>query len=165
MNPKHITYPTSSNSHGEEEIPIFLQSITRMGCSPYWYRFFVNKLPPRPWPITINGRPFTIAPETTEDLPLTPIPGVYYDRAQGMTSLFQHIEPQASNTNIFVGNPDLSICVNIDARQDSFPETSLRAMARDVTETFSSHPAYPKVMEVMLTMDQKIVITVGGGLI
>lgn len=62
------------------------------------------------------------------------------------------------------GNPGLRICVNIDARQDRFPETSLRAMARDVTETFSSHPDYPEVMEVMLTMGQKIAITVGGGI-
>ncbi|KAF5709715.1 hypothetical protein FMUND_9905 [Fusarium mundagurra] len=74
MNPKHVTYPMRFSSHGEEEIPMFLQSVTHMECSPYWYRFFVKKLPPRPWPLTINGRPFTIALKTTEDLPLTPIP-------------------------------------------------------------------------------------------
>ncbi|KAF5622480.1 hypothetical protein F52700_10452 [Fusarium sp. NRRL 52700] len=68
MNPKHITYPMR---FGEEEIPMF-QSVTHMECSPYWYRFFVKNLPPRPWPLTINGRPFTIAPETTEDLLPTP---------------------------------------------------------------------------------------------
>ncbi|KAF5564099.1 hypothetical protein FPHYL_4869 [Fusarium phyllophilum] len=164
MNPKHITYPMRFSSHGEEEIPMFLQSVTHVECSPYWYRFSVKKLPPRPWPLTINGRPFTIALKTIEDLLLTPTPGGYSDRARGMTSLFQHFEPQASNTTIFVGNPDLRICVNIDARQDRFPDTSLRAMVRDVTEMFSSHPAYPKVMEVMLTMEQKIVISVGGGI-
>ncbi|KAF4437452.1 hypothetical protein FACUT_5670 [Fusarium acutatum] len=106
MNPKHVTYPMRFDSDGEylkpffgeEEIPMF-QSVIHMKCPPYWYRFFVKNLPPRPWPLTINGRPFTIAPKTTEDLLLTTISG--------------------------------------------------------------SHPAYPKVMEVMLTMDQKIVISVG----
>ncbi|KAF4494829.1 hypothetical protein FAGAP_9036 [Fusarium agapanthi] len=165
MNPKHITYPMRFDSDGKYlkpffgmgEIPMF-QSVTHVECSPYWYRFFVKNLPPRPWPLTINGRPFTIASQTAEDLLLTPSKGSYRER----TSLFQHIEPQASNTDIFVGNPNLRICENIDARQDRFPETSLRAIARDVTETFSSHPDYPKVIEVMLTMDQKIVISVGG---
>ncbi|CVK86913.1 uncharacterized protein FMAN_05858 [Fusarium mangiferae] len=127
---------------GEEEIPMF-QSVTHMECFPYWYCFFVKSLPPRPWPLTINGRV------------------AFKKRFQGMTSPFQNIESQASNPEIFVGNPDLRICVNIDVRQDPFPESSLRAMLRDVNEMFPSHPAYPKVMEVMLTMDQKIVVSVG----
>ncbi|QGI63264.1 uncharacterized protein FFB20_04350 [Fusarium fujikuroi] len=149
INPKHVTYPMRLGSDGkylkpifgEEEIPMF-QSVTHMECFPYRYCFFVKSLPPRPWPLTVNGRPFTITPKTPEDLSLTPI--------------------RASNPKIFVGNPDLRICVNIDARQDPFQESSLRAMVRDVTEMFSSHPTYPKVMEVMLTMDQKIVILVSS---
>ncbi|KAL9572769.1 hypothetical protein ACKAV7_002454 [Fusarium commune] len=132
-----------------------------MECSPYWYRFFVKSFPSRPWPLTVNGRPFTIASKTTEDLLLTPIEGKCHERTRGRTSLFQHIEPQVPNTDIFVGNQNLHICVNIDARQDRFTETSLRAMVQDVTEIFSSHPDYPKVMEVMLTMDEKTVISLG----
>lgn len=121
MNPKHITYSTRSNSHGQEETPIFLQSVTHMDCSPYWYRFFIKKLPPRPWPLTINGRPFTIASNPTEDLPLTPGIGVYHERAQGMTSLFQHIEPQALNTNIYVWEPGPTYLCKHRCTPRSFP--------------------------------------------
>ncbi|KAL5602755.1 hypothetical protein FOBRF1_010288 [Fusarium oxysporum] len=166
MNSKHVTYPMRFGSDGKYLKPIFgeeglsiLHSVTHIECSPYWYRFFVKSFPSRPWPLTINEHPFTIASKTTEDLLLTPIEGKRHERTRGRISLFQHIEPQVPNTDIFAGNQNLHICVNIDARQDRFPETSLRAMVQDVTELFSSHPDYPKVMEVMLTMDERIVLT------
>ncbi|KAL5609141.1 hypothetical protein FOVSG1_003822 [Fusarium oxysporum f. sp. vasinfectum] len=168
MNSKHVTYPMRFGSDDKYLKPIFgeeglsiLHSVTHIECSPYWYRFFVKSFPSRPWPLTINERPFTIASQTTEDLLLTPIEGKRHERTRGRISLFQHIEPQVPNTDIFAGNQNLHICVNIDARQDRFPETSLRAMVQDVTEIFSSHPDYPKVMEVMLTMDERIVVSLG----
>ncbi|KAI3588476.1 hypothetical protein IWW34DRAFT_840755 [Fusarium oxysporum f. sp. albedinis] len=143
MNSKHVTYPMRFGSDGKYLKPIFgeeglsiLHSVTHIECSPYWYRFFVKSFPSRPWPLTINERPFTIASKTTEDLLLTPIEGKRHERTRGRISLFQHIEPQVPNTDIFAGNQNLHICVNIDARQDRFPETSLRAMVQDVTEIF-----------------------------
>ncbi|KAJ0141826.1 Uncharacterized protein HZ326_15349 [Fusarium oxysporum f. sp. albedinis] len=152
MNSKHVTYPMRFGSDGKYLKPIFgeeglsiLHSVTHIECSPYWYRFFVKSFPSRPWPLTINERPFTIASKTTEDLLLTPIEGKRHERTRGRISLFQHIEPQVPNTDIFAGNQNLHICVNIDARQDRFPETSLRAMVQDV----------------MLTMDERIVVSLG----
>ncbi|KAI7765695.1 hypothetical protein LZL87_000808 [Fusarium oxysporum] len=143
MNPKHVTYPMRFGSDGKYLKPIF-------GEEGYPYSKASH----------IWSAPLT-ASKTTEDLLLTPIEGKCHERTRGRTSLFQHIEPQVPNTDIFVGNQNLHICVNIDARQDRFTETSLRAMVQDVTEIFSSHPDYPKVMEVMLTMDEKTVISLG----
>ncbi|EXA42358.1 hypothetical protein FOVG_07616 [Fusarium oxysporum f. sp. pisi HDV247] len=168
MNSKHVTYPMRFGSDGKYLKPIFgeeglsiLHSVTHMECFPYWYRFFVKSFPSRPWPLTINERPFTIASKDYRRFAPHTYRGQVSRKDPGRISLFQHIEPQVPNTDIFAGNQNLHICVNIDARQDRFPETSLRAMVQDVTEIFSSHPDYPKVMEVMLTMDERIVVSLG----
>ncbi|KAI1020720.1 hypothetical protein LB504_012059 [Fusarium proliferatum] len=159
INPKHFTYPMRLSSDGkylkpvfgEEEIPMF-QSVTHMECFPYWYCFFVKSLPPRPWPLTIDGRPFTITFKTPEDFSLTPIRGSLQKKVPGNDFTIPKYRVSSIKPRDICWEPGPTYL-----RQHRCTPRSLPG----VLAVSDGSRSYPKVMEVMLTMDQKIVVSVG----
>lgn len=100
---------------------------------PSHFGFVVDKLPMRPWPVTIGGRPFTIS-----------------DGTQGRSSLF----PRQ-----VLGNLQISICQEIDGSA-GLSHADLQLVARGVLADLRSRLQPFRVVEIIYTSARTLSIVV-----
>ncbi|KAK5987955.1 hypothetical protein PT974_12091 [Cladobotryum mycophilum] len=106
-------------------------SITE-GPSRSYLNFGVSEMPKTPWPLTIGGVPVTLSDGTHGRCQIFPLKGL--------------------------GNLSISICTQTDARQDSFSDSDLRLLARQVVRELS----HIKILELIFTFDKAFHIVLDG---
>ncbi|KAF4445441.1 hypothetical protein F53441_10822 [Fusarium austroafricanum] len=166
---RHITYPMDYEDNKVISVwgkppSVYFPNLEKIIKQSHHYRFFVTEIPRRPWPLTINGLPFTVVKPSGVERSRLPLlrgsDGVQDAKWNfGKFSLFGHLEVFEGNKGLYGGNGEIEICADIDATVELLTDEKMREIARVVTEKLSSDPkSKPRITEIMFTMEKKIIV-------
>ncbi|KAM0561937.1 hypothetical protein ACHAPJ_003109, partial [Fusarium lateritium] len=137
-------------------------SINEGPGDPFWLHFTVRKLPRRPWPLTINGVPFTIAGS------YKPAPKLscashreLYGGEVGRGQLIPHHGFCLATFGEQIAG--YRICQSFDGTQDAFSDRDLRLIASKAAEEIPKHNPHVDLIELVFTLEKRCIAVLSIG--